>query len=556
MDLIKWSFTAMIGSNLLVVIVLAYLYLLNRERYMGIWALGWLLHVLQLVWFDLAQTLHFFAVMPFLDQFLGIMAGMLLIWGVYVFLGWPFSRLWVFAAFIATLAGILPDRVPVFLKTLPALWLAGVMIAWTGVLFIRCRQIDDLGKYVTGGACILLGAYNLFQPVTTRYAMLPWNLYIGVVLHMLIALGIMQIHFNIVRTAIIGKARYYRLITENAQDIIYRFQYAPRPVFEYVSPAVIEVTGYTPADYYADPELEIKITHPADRQALKAFRAAPDITSKPVVFRMIKKDGTFIWTEHRGVPIYDDNGIIIAFEGIVRDITDRKRLEQDMARLEGLNAIGQMAANIAHEIRNPMTTVRGYLQLLGGKREFSAYKDEFALLLSELDRTNSIITEYLALSKGKLANLTLGQINDVILAMLPLIQADANAKGKVIKTELTEIPDVCMDEKEIRQLILNLVRNGMEAMETGGELIIGTLREQNGVTLMIKDHGKGIPADILGKVGTPFFTTKENGTGLGLAVCYRIATRHRAGIELETGSDGTAFYVRFPLPETDESCAF
>jgi signal transduction histidine kinase len=247
------------------------------------------------------------------------------------------------------------------------------------------------------------------------------------------------------------------------------------------------------------------------------------------------------------VPIYDNTGTLIAFEGIIRDITDRKRLEQDMARLEGLNAIGQMAANIAHEIRNPMTTVRGYLQLLGNKKEFGAYKDEFELLLSELDRTNAIITEYLALSKEKVVNLTVGKLNEVIQAMLPLIQADANAKGKMIDTELTEIPDIYLDEKEMRQLMLNLVRNGLDAMDAGGVLTIGTRREQDRIVLAVRDQGEGIPEEILGKIGTPFFTTKENGTGLGLAVCHRIASRHRATIKMETSTAGTTFYVRFPL---------
>lgn len=106
-----------------------------------------------------------------------------------------------------------------------------------------------------------------------------------------------------------------------------------------------------------------------------------------------------------------------------------------------------------------------------------------------------------------------------------------------------------LDEKEIRQLILNLVRNALEATPPGKGVLISTRREaEDKVTLQVSDQGQGIPDEIMEKLGTPFFTTKENGTGLGLAVCYGIAERHRAAIQIETGAGGTTFLVHFPVP--------
>jgi signal transduction histidine kinase len=104
-----------------------------------------------------------------------------------------------------------------------------------------------------------------------------------------------------------------------------------------------------------------------------------------------------------------------------------------------------------------------------------------------------------------------------------------------------------MDEKQIRQLVLNLVRNGIEAMSRQGELTITTSRKKDWVVLSIEDQGNGIPPEVLEKLGTPFFTTKEKGTGLGLPVCYRIAERHNARIEIKTGKRGTTFMVSFPI---------
>lgn len=110
------------------------------------------------------------------------------------------------------------------------------------------------------------------------------------------------------------------------------------------------------------------------------------------------------------------------------------------------------------------------------------------------------------------------------------------------------IPMESLDYK--RQLILNLVRNGLEAMSPGGHLKINTSAENDEVVLAVRDYGKGINPDVLEKIGTPFYTTKESGTGLGLAVCYSIAARHDATINVETGPDGTTFFVRFKAMPT------
>ena len=112
---------------------------------------------------------------------------------------------------------------------------------------------------------------------------------------------------------------------------------------------------------------------------------------------------------------------------------------------------------------------------------------------------------------------------------------------------LGEIPEIKLDEKEIRQLLLNLVRNGLEAMHPGGIVTIKTTYHKNIVALAITDQGTGIPKDILENIGKPFVTTKATGTGLGLATCYQIANRHNATINIETSRQGTTFTINFPV---------
>lgn len=253
------------------------------------------------------------------------------------------------------------------------------------------------------------------------------------------------------------------------------------------------------------------------------------------------------------VPV-EINARLLEFDGeiyvlaVARDISERLMLEKNIEQMKRLEMVGNMAASIAHEIRNPMTTVRGFLQLLGQKKEYQEDDCHFQLMIEELDRANSILTEYLCLASNRALELRMQNLNHIINALWPIIEADAIMYDKTIELDLRPVAELMLDANEIRQLIINLVRNGLEAMEPGGRLTIGT-REQDGeVTMYVKDQGKGIETGILEKLGTPFITTKQHGTGLGLAVCYSIASRHQARINIESTSQGTTFRVTFAIP--------
>ena len=260
-----------------------------------------------------------------------------------------------------------------------------------------------------------------------------------------------------------------------------------------------------------------------------------------------KKTGDSYWEYASFFPLRDADGTVTHFLKFAEDISERKQMERDMAKLDRLNMVGEMAASIGHEIRNPMTTVRGFLQMLGGKEECRHYKEYYDLMIQELDRANSIITEYLSLAKNKPVDYQLHNLNTIVMTLYPLLSADAINSDMYVQMETEPIPEFAVDEKEIRQLILNLVRNGLESMQPGGKLIISTFPEGDDVVLSVRDQGHGISPDILEQIGTPFFTTKENGTGLGLAVCYSIASRHNATVKVETGTEGTLFTIVFKV---------
>lgn len=224
---------------------------------------------------------------------------------------------------------------------------------------------------------------------------------------------------------------------------------------------------------------------------------------------------------------------------------ERMKTQQELHRLDRLNLIGQMAAGIGHEVRNPMTTVRGFLQMLSKKEELCKYKGYYNLMIEELDRANSIITEFLSLVRNNPSDLQPQNLNKIIDDLYPLVQADALNSNNDIIIKQTPLPDINISKNEIHQLILNMIRNGLDAMKNTGYITIKTFMERGEIVLAIKDEGSGIDPGIIDKLGTPFLTTKAEGTGLGLATCYRIAERHNARIEVESSPKGTTFYIKF-----------
>jgi PAS domain S-box-containing protein len=251
-------------------------------------------------------------------------------------------------------------------------------------------------------------------------------------------------------------------------------------------------------------------------------------------------------------PIKDLSGNIIGTSAVARDITRHRRLEKEIAQLDKLNTIVELAAVISHEVRNPMTTVKGFLQLLYNRIREKEFKEYFEIMIEEMDRVNSILQEFNTIGKNKKENSrSRHNLKDIINSMAPLLEADAVFQGKTIKFNLKATPDLYVDANEIRQLILNLTRNALEAMDQNGSVLLSTYTENTKVVLSVQDQGEGIDAENLEKLGTPFFSTKESGTGLGLYVCYEIARRHDAKVEVDTGPQGTTFSVLFDAAPAD-----
>jgi PAS domain S-box-containing protein len=556
MDYLYLSIIGTITGTISMILVYIYLYSLYHERYIGIWAIAWSILFLRNIFFDSGIFNGFFqwkqSLLPFtLYQLFFIACSLTFVWGTYIFIDKKFNKWWLYGAISASLLSIIffGTPMPFSYKIIPPAWFSFIVLAWIAIVFFRYTEAVGIGRIITGIAFLLWSILTMIMPFFVETFPLLISI-TGSMLRLIITISTVMVFLERSRANLIHKETHYRLLLENAIDIIFYYSLLPKPKIEYISPSVLSITGYTSDEYYTNEKLVLKLIHPDDHHLINHFiQNNRQFNDLPLVLRLVRKDKTILWIEQKCVPIYDKAGNLIALEGIIRDITARKALEKVAACADRMNMVGSMAVTVAHEIRNPMTTIRGYLQFIGKKEAYQADKETFNLMIEEIDRANDIIREYLALSREKLPDLKRSSLNHFIELLFPLIEADATASKISVTLALNTIPELLLDENEIRQMLLNLVRNSIEAMPDGGNLAIKTYQENNIVTLSICDQGSGIPAHVLEKIGTPFITTKNTGTGLGLPICYQIAHRHNAFIDIKSSPQGTIISVYFHLPD-------
>lgn len=531
---------------------LIYFYLHSQygDKYMGIWALSWLFFSIR-IGLDLSRFLGYSSsILLLLNQIITISSVVMLLWGMYSFIGIRLPRWWIYCALFATILTDLGVGLGISLKasSVPTAVYFGAAEIWTGFMMLRFWGVQGIGKQITGYVLVVIGLLNLSYPyISTGVSRFGTTVFFmaATVLWMVVITGILLVYFEKVRHELKVSEQRFRTLVENSQDIIYRFSFKENGCFDYISPSFYTITGYNPDQLYSSPELIFDLVDKDYHSSIKDAWEKRNLHNQSLIFLIHSRTGKDIWVEKHSVPIFDEVGNLVAIEGIVRDISYRKKVEKEITRLEQLRILGQTAAGIAHEIRNPMTTVRGFLQLLMRKADIERYREFMELMITELDRANFIITDFLSLSKEKRAVMKQQNLNDIILTLKPLLETNAFVSSKRIEFNLSEIRDLLLDETEIKQMILNIVQNGLEAMAPDGLLEISTSLGETGVVLEVKDQGTGFEPTVLDKLGEPFITTKEKGTGLGLAICYSIAHRHSAKIYIDTNQYGTKVGIEF-----------
>jgi len=249
--------------------------------------------------------------------------------------------------------------------------------------------------------------------------------------------------------------------------------------------------------------------------------------------------------------IWDEVGQQIGAMGIYKDITHLEELAQQVQRADKLAIVGELAAGTAHEIRNPLTTINGFIQLIG-KDSLDGHTQQYIeLILKEIDHINEIIKEMILLAKPAYPSKALSSINSIIKDIEILMIPEAILYNVEIKSNLQSgLPYIELDERQIKQVFINLIKNGLQAMPGGGTFHINSAHDANNrrIEVTFTDEGEGIPQDRLAKIFEPFFTTKEEGTGLGLPVSYRIMKNHNGDLHIKSVfGEGTKVTLFFPI---------
>lgn len=238
---------------------------------------------------------------------------------------------------------------------------------------------------------------------------------------------------------------------------------------------------------------------------------------------------------------------------VMKDMGNFALLNQNTQRAERIATVGRLAAGIAHEIRNPLTTVKGFLQLLEQRLNSGMMDEEIRyvqVMMGEIERVNALVTELLLLSKPHDMEWSTFDLHDVLREILPWAEAAADGAGIQAECHIADGVLLQADRNMIRQLLLHLVKNAIEAMDKGGKLRIEARELDGRVEIEIADTGPGIPYYLFDRIFDVFYTTKEKGTGLGLAICQRIVADHGGQIRVSSKGFGTTFTVSLPLKRT------
>jgi two-component system, sporulation sensor kinase A len=336
----------------------------------------------------------------------------------------------------------------------------------------------------------------------------------------------------------------YHLLTDHSLDMITKSNIDGE--LRYVSPYCFDLLGYSPEELIGKSTYDLVHMDDVEKLLNSHEMVIRNHTNGRVSFRMEHKTGYYIWVESLCKSIVKEDCGEIRLISVIRDISERKKTEEILLNSEKLSAAGQLAAGIAHEVRNPLTAIKGFLQLMDGNKK---YEDSyFSIINSEINRIELILSELLLLSKPqdlkfKECNLfeTLKQIKTLIdtHATMSNIEIDLNY--------LTTIQTIVCDENQLKQVFINFLKNAIEAMPKGGGISINVLSKgADTLKVQIIDQGTGIPKEHLERLGQPFFTTKETGTGLGFMISMKIIENHHGKIEIASSEYGTKIEVTLP----------
>jgi PAS domain S-box-containing protein len=320
---------------------------------------------------------------------------------------------------------------------------------------------------------------------------------------------------------------------------------------EYANDAFCRAVGYTREELeQVAPMQLVAAESQADIPPLRErIREKQSVRSTTV---MQRRDGSTFRADWTASPILDAAGRITHVVGVVRDLTDDLRVQEQIVRSERLSAIGELVSGVAHELNNPLQSIIGTAQAVLGEARDPGLQADLERVRHEADRAGSIVRNLLAFVRKSAGERVLLDLNEVVQSAVRLRVYGVEIAGIEVREEYgANLALVNANRDEIQQVVINLVMNAQQAM-TGagvrGVLAVRTAMDKGGVIVEVRDDGPGIPPDVAGRIFEPFFTTRSagSGPGLGLSVAFGIATAHSGTLELIATERGACFRLTLP----------
>ena len=279
----------------------------------------------------------------------------------------------------------------------------------------------------------------------------------------------------------------------------------------------------------------------------RKFGGMGKLTNYETVVQNKKGEQIAVWLS--AAVLYEESGKKIGTVAVFRDLTERKELEKKILHSERLATIGRGVSYICHEVKNPLMIIGGFtLQVLRSIKD-EKNKQKLQIIIDEIQRLNQFLMDIRDFTKIAKPHLTLCSINDVVKEVSSLIEPSLKDKEiRFIQSLDTDIPETLLDPRQIKQVLINILKNSIEAMSDKGELSITTKLKDDNIEIIIKDTGKGIPPEDLEKIFDPFYTTKPKGSGLGLGISKEIIENHGGTLKLESElGKGTTCIIDLPI---------
>ncbi|MBE1441484.1 ATP-binding protein [Paenibacillus sp. OAS669] len=354
--------------------------------------------------------------------------------------------------------------------------------------------------------------------------------------------------------AIYEKKKAEKKLEQSEQRYKSLFMHNPDPICSFDSygyctsanPALFQMTGYTEEELLNKSIHHLIIPEHMTRWQ-EQFAGTLRGQNHQYEITFLHKNGSTVELSVLNVPIVV-NGQMNGVYMIGKDISERKRAEEMLLRSEKLSIVGQLAAGVAHEIRNPLTSLKGFVQLMQTK--ISGFESYFNIMMDELDRINFIVSEFLVIAKPQSLRSQPRDAGQILQSTVALISSQAMIHNVKLMMNIEEpLPLINCDENQIKQVFINILNNAIESMPDGGEILMEIRsRDDNHLLIRFTDQGCGIPEERIPRLGEPFYTTKEKGTGLGLMVTYKIIENHGGRMEIHSVvNEGTVVEITMPV---------